>query len=122
MPVRLHDLENLVERHSDDLGSLKRYRTVLAPLFGGTKLSHNVSSFADIVDELVAILRDASDLHEPFLEEEKRLAFVPRIVNYLILFEGCRVAIPQDNIAKLSSKRPCQRRGERPVMCSRVSG
>ena len=77
MSVRLHDLENLVERHSDDLGSLKRYRTVLALPSGGTKLSHNLSSFADIVDELVAILRDASDLHKPGLEEEQRPVFLP---------------------------------------------
>jgi hypothetical protein len=56
MPVLLYDLEKFVDRHGDDLGSLKRYRTVLALQSGGTELSHNISSFADIVDELVAIL------------------------------------------------------------------
>ena len=67
-------------RHRDDLGSLKRHRTVLTLLSGSTKLSHNISSFADIVDELVAIFRDASDLHKPCLKEERRLVSVLRIV------------------------------------------
>jgi len=58
MSVRLHDLENLVERRSDDLGSFKRDRALLTLLSGSTELSHNISSFADIVDEFTAIFRD----------------------------------------------------------------
>jgi hypothetical protein len=116
MSVRLDNLENVVERHGDNFGSLKRHGAVLPLLSGNTKLPDNISGFADIVDEFVATFRDASDLHKPLLEEEKRLVLVRRIVNYLIFFERCDGAIPQDDIAKLSSKRPCQCRGERPVM------
>src|ERR1700686_15696 len=117
MPVRLHDLENLVERHRDDLGALQRYRAVLTLLSRSTKLSHNVSSFADIVDELMAILGNASDFHIPRLEEEKHPFVFPHVVNYLIFFEGRHATILQDDIAKLPSKGPCQCRAERPVMC-----
>ncbi len=81
MSVVLHDLENLGKRHSDDLGALKRHRPVLTLLSGSTKLPDNISSFADIVDELVATFGDASDFHEPLLEEEKRLVVFSRIVN-----------------------------------------
>jgi len=73
----VHDVENLVERHRDYLGSLKRYRTVLTLLPRSTKFPHNISSFADIVDELVAIFRDAPDLHKPLLKEEKRPFSLP---------------------------------------------
>jgi Rad3-related DNA helicase len=122
MSVRLDNLENLVERHRDNFGSLKRHGAVLTLLSGSTQLPDNITGFADIVDEFVATFRDASDFHKPLLEEEKRLVFVRRIVNYLIFFEGCHGAIPQDDIAELSSKCPCQCRGERPVMGSQVSG
>jgi hypothetical protein len=81
MPVRLDNLENLVERNRDNFGSLKRHGAVLTLLSGSTKLSHNISSFADIVDELVATFRDASDFHKPLLEEEKCLVVFPRVVN-----------------------------------------
>jgi hypothetical protein len=87
--------------------SLKRYRAVLTLPSGSTKLSHNLSSFADIVDELLAILRDAPDLHKPLLEEEKHRFFVPHVVNYLIFFERDHAAIPQDDITELSSPRQC---------------
>jgi hypothetical protein len=106
--VVLHDIENLVQRHRDDLGSLKRYRAVLTLLSGSTKLPHNIASFADIVDEFVAVFRDAPDLHKPLLKEEKRPFFVARVANYLIFFEGRHAAIPQDDIPKLSSKTPRQ--------------
>ena len=68
LSIRLHDLENLVERHRDDFGSLKRYRAILTLLSGSTKLPNNISSFAHIVDEFVAayrtifILRDIEEM------------------------------------------------------------
>src|ERR1700693_5822906 len=106
MSVALHDLENLGKRHCDDLGALKRYRPVLTLLSGSTKLPDNISSFADIVDQLVAAFGDASDLHKPLLKEEKRLVVFPRIVNELTFFEGCHAAILQDDITEFFSKRP----------------
>jgi len=44
--------------------------------------------FADIIDELVTISCNASDLHKPLLKEEKRLVAVPHMVNHLIFFEN----------------------------------
>jgi hypothetical protein len=41
-------------------------------------LPDNISGFADIVDEFVVIFRDASDLHKPLQEEEKRMVLVRR--------------------------------------------
>jgi hypothetical protein len=81
MCVALHNLENLGKRHCDDLGVLQRHGTVLTLLSGSAELPDNISSFADIVDELVTTFGDASDFHEPLLEEEKRLVVFPRIVN-----------------------------------------
>jgi hypothetical protein len=72
------------------------------------ELPHNIAGFADIVNELVAIFRDAPDLHEPLLKEEKRSVFVARVANCLIFFEGRHAAIPQDDIPELSSKTPRQ--------------
>jgi hypothetical protein len=66
MSVLVHDLEHLVTRHGDDLGSLKCDGAVLTLLCGGAKLSQNISSFTDIVNEFVAVFRDASDLYKPF--------------------------------------------------------
>jgi proline dehydrogenase len=107
--VLLHDVENHVERYSDDFRSLQRYRTVLTRMSGSTKLPHYISGFADIEDELVAIFRSASDLHKPVLEEEKCLSFVSHIVNYLIFLEGRHASIPQNDINEFSSNTPRQR-------------
>jgi hypothetical protein len=54
MSVRLDNLENLVERHRNSFGSLKRHGAVLTLLSGSTKLPDNITGFADIVDEFVA--------------------------------------------------------------------
>ncbi|HEX8797281.1 MAG TPA: hypothetical protein VF772_01650, partial [Terriglobales bacterium] len=80
--VFLHDVENLTERNRNDLGSLQGNGTVAPLLPGSTKLSHNIAWFANIVDELVPVLGDAPDLHESILDEEKRTAFIPGVVDY----------------------------------------
>src|SRR5215472_7058574 len=122
MSVLLHNVKNLTERNRNDLGSLKGYRTVPPPLPGSAKLPHNIACLADVVDELVAVLRDTSDLHEPLLDEEQRLIFVSAIVDNLVFFEHRDAAIPQDGITKLSPKHRRQCRRKRPVTCSRVGG
>src|SRR6516164_9665763 len=122
MSVLLHNVENLTERNRDDLGSLKGYRTVPPQLPGSAKLPHNGACLADVIDELVAALRDASDLHEPLLDEEERLIFVSDIVDHLVFFEGRHATVPQDDITKLSPKHRRQCRRKRPVTCSRIAG
>jgi hypothetical protein len=37
----------------------------------------NIACLADVVDEFVAVLRDAPDLHESLLDEEKCLVSSP---------------------------------------------
>src|SRR5215469_74452 len=78
--VFLHDVENLTERNRNDFGSLESNRSVPTLLPRGAKLPHNIACFANIVDELVPILSDASNLHEPLLDKEQHLLFVADIV------------------------------------------
>jgi hypothetical protein len=44
MSVRLDDLENVVEGHRDNFGSLKRHGAVLPLLSGSTQLPDNISA------------------------------------------------------------------------------
>jgi hypothetical protein len=108
--VFLHHVENLTERNRNDLGSLQGNGTVPPLLPGSAKLPHNIAWFANIVNELVPVASDAPDLHEPILDEEKRPAFIPYVVDYLVSFEDGHAAVPQGDITKLSSEHRSQYR------------
>ena len=81
----MHDLEDFIERDNDDFGSFQSDRTVLTGVLGSAELTNDVACFSDIIDKLVAVFGDCSDLDEAGSNEKKSSVIFAHIVQGLSL-------------------------------------
>src|SRR5207302_10994513 len=76
-----HGFHYLVEWHGDGLCWLERHGSIQTLRLVRTQFADDVSGFADIVDEFVAVARNRSDPYKSTLQKEEISRRIPHIVD-----------------------------------------
>ena len=113
--ICLYGANNFCIRHRDHFASLQRHRAIgpeHAPAHG--ELSDNFSSFPDVINDLVPVLRNCANLDDATSEKEEGVISISWTIENVIFFERNWDAIRQQGVAEFAANNPCQGCGQTP--------